>query len=447
MSELRTFHAIVLVDGTGDVSRRAGSVAGLSLCERAVRVAHRAGAANVTIVRSADDRRRLGADWQASRASAVLVVRASDQVVHVPLVKPLIEAGVTALAVAPADAIAADLAAGDYAGALLAVGIDADAVVAALAAGDDDGAIAARLRPRAAAVPHGEIARHPARTRDERRAAARMLYRIIHKPQDNALTRYLYRPVSFPLTRLFLRTPITPNQISYLTAVLVLLGLWLTARGSVGEAITGTAVVLIASYVDCCDGEVARLKLLSSRFGAWLDTVIDELASLGYMVALGVHCQRHYGRDYFGHFATDPWIAATWVGIVTYALAIYFVYYNIIVVVGSANSQDYVGRFEVVPGAAPNTVRLRPAATQPIAPRRELHPVLKWIATYAPYGIRRDFISWATLAMAIARITHVAFIGLVVGGAVSAVVLSIDHVRLLRQRRAIQRSGQVLVLE
>ncbi len=252
-----------------------------------------------------------------------------------------------------------------------------------------------------------------------------MRYRIGHKAQDNALTRYLYRPLSAPMTKLFVRTPITPNQISILTAIL------------------GSAIVLFASYVDCCDGEVARLKLLSSKLGAWLDTVIDELASVGYMIALGWHCHLWWGRNYLGDVGFDPWLVGIAIGVVTYALTIYVVYYNIIVVVGSANSQDYVGRFEVVPGDAPNSVRLRPAAAQAID-TRELPPVLAWLATYVPYIIRRDFLSWAMLGFAAVHVTHFAFAGLVAGGVVTAVIVTADHVRLLRQRRAIERAGQVL---
>ena len=72
--------------------------------------------------------------------------------------------------------------------------------------------------------------------------------------------------------------------------MLVAIGCWFTANASNTNALIGTVIVLAASYVDCCDGEVARVKLLSSRFGAWIDTIVDELSSVGYMAALGWHC-------------------------------------------------------------------------------------------------------------------------------------------------------------
>jgi phosphatidylglycerophosphate synthase len=437
-----SLHAVVIAEGPHAL----GKVAGLTLRERAVRVATRAGAQRVMVIDGPAARQGV-TGWVASGApAALLVVRASDQIVHVPLVAGLVAAEGNALAVAPPDPVASDVPPGGYAGAFLVRGPDVAAVAAALAAGDDDGVIASRLAGSALAVPHGEIARHPATTPDERRAAAKLLYRIVHKIQDNAITRYLFRPVSFPLTKLFLQTPITPNQISYLTGVLVLIGLWFTAQASMTSALIGTVVVLAASYVDCCDGEVARLKLLSSKLGAWLDTIIDELSSIGYMLALGWHCHQYFGRNYFGDLGVDPWIVSMWIGGVAFAWSIYAVYYNIIVVVGSANSQDYVGRFEEVPGAQAGTVVLRPAAGQAIAVDAHRSPIVRFVATYVPYVIRRDFISWAAVLLVALHLTHVTYALLIIGGVGTSVVVAIDHVRLRAQQRSIARRGLRLVI-
>jgi len=412
------FDAIVVADSPLARVR----VAGLTARERAVRVARRVGARSIHVIGAPEDREKL-AGW---RGRAVLVVRA-DQLVHTGLVQPLIEVAATAVAVE-------DLT-GPYAGAFLAVGDDAATAVEALARGTSDADIASRF---ATKVPHGAIARAPIGTPEERRAAHRLLYRILIKPQDNAITRYLYRPVSFPLTRLLVWTPITPNQISYLVAALVALGCWVTAHASMNMALLGTIIVLAASYLDCCDGEVARVKLLSSRFGAWIDTVVDELSSVGYMVAIGWHCHLAFGPRYFGDLGFDPWKAAIAISVVTFLWSIYCIYYNIIVAVGSANSQDYVGRFQVVT-TGPNTVRLAPAAPKAIVAKG-------WLATYAPYIVRRDFISWAAVALAALHWTHVAFGALVAGGLVTFVIVTVDHVKLRTLRRSLVRRGLVLQL-
>jgi phosphatidylglycerophosphate synthase len=376
----------------------------------------------------------------------LLVIR-SNQLVHTPLVAPLVEQLSTlprdgvALATVPEDPIVQDLTVGSFAGAFIAAGSAADEAIRLIAAGDV-AAIASFTDVRR--VPHGPIARAPIATPAERRAAHRVLYKILVKPQDNAITRYLYRPVSFPLTRLLVWTPITPNQISYVVAALVALGCWFTAHRSMTMALVGTIVVLAASYVDCCDGEVARVKLLSSRLGAWIDTVVDELSSVGYMAAIGWHCHLYFGPSYFGTLPADPWTVVIAISVATYLWTIYCVYYNIIVAVGSANSQDYVGRFEVVPGKQPNSVRLAPAATKAIVTKDPLPPWLDFIATYAPYIVRRDFISWGSVVLVALHLTHVAFCLLAFGGLVSAVIVTVDHLKLRSLRRSIERRGQLL---
>lgn len=395
------------------------------------------------VIDGSDDRAALAA-WRDGRTCPVLVIRA-DQLVHTPLVQPLVESlpddGV-AMAVVPESPAVEDLAHGTYAGAFVATGDAATAAVAGLAAGVSDAALVKAAIP----IPHGAIARAPVSTAEQRRNAHRLLYKILVKTQDNAITRYLYRPVSFPLTRFLVWTPITPNQVSYLVAALVIVGCWLSAHASMSAALEGAIVVLVASYVDCCDGEIARVKLLSSRFGAWLDTVVDELSSVGYMAALGWHCHLHYGPLRLDAAGVDWWEVAIAVGVATYAVSIYCVYYNIIVAVGSANSQDYIGRFHIRPGMSDGSVRLVPAAATVISAQPNAPRWLNWLRTYAPYIVRRDFISWAVVVLAALQLTQVSFFCLVLGGIGTAVIVSVDHVKLRRLLRDVARRGLTVEL-
>ena len=415
--------AIVLAEGVlAEVK-----IAGLRTRERAERVARRAGAARVLVVR---ERCEISA-WRADRTCPVLVIRA-DQLVHTPLVAPLVAAipprGV-AIAVGPDDG---------YAGALIAVGDSAARVIEALARGDGDDAIAATGDGR---VPHGDVARHPIATREDRRAAHALLYRILIKPQDNVITRYLFRPISSRLSRVLVRTPITATQVSIVVALLVALGCWLTLDPRPGMLIAGALTIIVASYLDCCDGEIARVKLQSSTFGAWLDTIVDELSSIAYMVAIGWHCRVYYGAYYFGDLGFDPWIAAIWIGLATYTWSLFAIYYNIIVGVGSANSQDYTSRFVIVAGSDAGSVRLVP---KPPKAARDLPRWLAPIAAFLPNIVRRDFIVWAAALLAILDLPNVSFATHLAGGVVSSVVVAIDLVMLRRIRRVAIRDGKRL---
>ena len=319
-----------------------------------------------------------------------------------------------------------------------------DDVLAALRDGQDTATIAAMLRARGGRdIDHGAIARAPVRNADEQRAARKLIFTILVKPQDNAITRVLYRPISMPLTRLLVGTPVTPNQVSYAVAVLVAIGCYFAAHANFSSVIAGTAIILAASYLDCCDGEIARLKLMSSRFGAWLDTIVDELSSFGYMVAVGIHCQRHFGANYLSsvgwpmHGWPSPWLVGVLGSLVTYSITMYVIYFNIIVVVGSANSQDYVGRFVVQRDGG--VARLVPP---PVVARATPRPAwLQWCATYLPYAVRRDFISWFTLLLAVLHVTQVLFAVQVLGGVVTASIVGVEHLRLRGQLRAIKAEG------
>lgn len=103
--EARALAAIVLADAT-PVDVASLRIANLTLVERAERVAKNVGASEVFVVRDARDRDRLRA-WRPG-VERVLVLRADDQMVHLPLVRPLLGGAreprvADAVAVAPAS--------------------------------------------------------------------------------------------------------------------------------------------------------------------------------------------------------------------------------------------------------------------------------------------------------------------------------------------------------
>jgi hypothetical protein len=187
---------------------------GLSLVERGRRVAVKAGARRVHVVDGDGALARLAA-WDAERGTAaLLVIGAGDQLVHTPLVKPLIAAtGDRRIAVGPDGA---------FAGAVWATGESAREAIAAIEASPTtaDASLAAGWTD-ATRVEHGDIARHPATTPAEQKAAKKLLLQLLVKAtEDSPVSKYVYRPLSRPLTVLLLHTPITANQVSYIVALI-----------------------------------------------------------------------------------------------------------------------------------------------------------------------------------------------------------------------------------
>ncbi len=108
--------------------------------------------------------------------------------------------------------------------------------------------------------------------------AERLLYGALTKPRDGLISRTLNRRLSIGLITPFLlriRPTITPNQVSALSFGI---GLVASLCFFFQQALLGGVAIQLASVVDGCDGEIARLKLAQSPFGGFLDAVLDRYA-------------------------------------------------------------------------------------------------------------------------------------------------------------------------
>ncbi len=63
-------------------------------------------------------------------------------------------------------------------------------------------------------------------------------------------------------------------------------------RGDYVSVVIGAAIFQVFSILDGCDGEIARVKNLESKFGERLDYFCDFAASLLYVLALGLGLRR-----------------------------------------------------------------------------------------------------------------------------------------------------------
>jgi phosphatidylglycerophosphate synthase len=231
------------------------------------------------------------------------------------------------------------------------------------------------------------------------------------------------------LTQLLLHTPITPNQVSYIVGLIGLVGCYLTTLPGQANLIWGAALVFISGIIDGCDGEIARLKLTSSAFGAWLDTIIDELTQLTYFIAIGLHTY---------HLHTEPWIGGSIpLGVVCYLSSIYGIYYFCLVVIKKGGSQYYVGDLVVVddPGGPALSPRKSTAKPRP--------PWMQAVGQMLLYMIRRDFINLAAFGLTFLNLYWFIYGGIFVGNIVAALVIVPEHLKLRRQLGELRRRGGV----
>ncbi len=109
------------------------------------------------------------------------------------------------------------------------------------------------------------------------------------KAADGPVSRYINRPLSKRISRYLARSSITPNQISLLAFMFSLLAAGLFAVNGYVTLALGGLVAQLASILDGCDGEVARLKFRETSFGGWFDAVLDRYADALLLFGLTWH--------------------------------------------------------------------------------------------------------------------------------------------------------------
>lgn len=108
--------------------------------------------------------------------------------------------------------------------------------------------------------------------------AKSLLIERLRKNTDGPISRILNRSISIKISELFLKTKITPNQISLMSFITSFIGALFFYVGEYIFLIIGGILVQLSSIIDGCDGEVARLKLIQTKYGGWFDAVLDRYA-------------------------------------------------------------------------------------------------------------------------------------------------------------------------
>lgn len=122
--------------------------------------------------------------------------------------------------------------------------------------------------------------------------AEKKLLETLKKTSDGPVSRYLNRPISTRITRYLLRTDITPNHVSFFSFILAMLGAFLFFSGGYINLVIGAILAQVASVIDGCDGEIARLKFQVTEFGGWFDAVLDRYADAFLL----------FGLTYYAYF-------------------------------------------------------------------------------------------------------------------------------------------------
>jgi phosphatidylglycerophosphate synthase len=244
------------------------------------------------------------------------------------------------------------------------------------------------------------------RTPDDQLAAERKLDNWLVKPTDGLWAR-MNRRVSIPISRQLIKFPISPNMVTLFVLLVSLASGYYFALGGYWNMVFGAVLSVWASILDGCDGEVARIKLQSSAFGCWLDTVCDYLYYLFVFGGMSLGLTRTFGnRSYLA------WGALFGFGAITSFLTIGFM------------RQHFAG-------AHPEKLL---SIWQKKAESRKTSPLL-YLGRHCEFIIRRCFFPYALLGFSLLNLTRFVFVGTAIGSNAVWLIALYSFIKLSGKQR------------
>ena len=141
------------------------------------------------------------------------------------------------------------------------------------------------------------------------------------KPRDvdELLDFYLYRRLAAHVVKLLLKTTISPNQVTLIAGgvgALCGFAFYAATGGPAGAFAIGAACLFGGMVLDCCDGQLARIRGQASMLGRVLDGISDTFPTVSAFLGLALfgHLELHMG----------PWGWA--LGVVAGASTVYHTY-------------------------------------------------------------------------------------------------------------------------
>ena len=247
------------------------------------------------------------------------------------------------------------------------------------------------------------------------RAAKRMLFSQVTKSTSGPVSRHINARFSIPTSKLLIETGISPHMVT----VLLVMTTGLTTAYLMTRADEYLCLALagifwqMAAIFDRCDGEIARVKLAESKFGAWFDTVTDNIAYLSAYAGLLIAVNRTMDPWYL-HLAISAAVAILLTIVVMYAYAIK---------TGSGSLQRYLVGF-----------------SQHVPAEQKGH-IYRWMERYS-FIAKRDFFSFVYLIFCVTNQFELLYWFTVGGAHLMAFGVLLSQRKMLEGHRAINGDQQ-----
>jgi len=117
------------------------------------------------------------------------------------------------------------------------------------------------------------------------------------RKEEEVLDRFLYRPIGFRLALAFKKINFTPNNITILSIFVGMGGAICFGFEDFWINFVGCCLFIMANFLDCADGQLARLTSQTSRIGRILDGMAGDIWFLLMYVCLALRGMFCYDWD------------------------------------------------------------------------------------------------------------------------------------------------------
>lgn len=131
---------------------------------------------------------------------------------------------------------------------------------------------------------------------DFERARDILVDQIINSEGKGWIARKINKRISIPVSLLLSNTRVTPNFLTFVNFFIALLSAYLITINEYPYVAFGGFLFQMVSVFDGVDGELARFTFRTSKIGAILDTVLDNLAFFIFIAAAAYLTFQNFDR-------------------------------------------------------------------------------------------------------------------------------------------------------
>ena len=129
----------------------------------------------------------------------------------------------------------------------------------------------------------------PVKDEASAREAERKLWASLGSSADGLVDKFFNRPCGRVLSKILVHTSLSPNAVSLVS---IAVGVAAAPLFATGHFILGALVLQLCAVVDCVDGDLARALFKQSALGKWLDIGGDQVVHFSVFLGIAVGVAR-----------------------------------------------------------------------------------------------------------------------------------------------------------